>query len=107
MDLKSKGVCICMEILITNEAIQWFQKEMELEPGAHVRFFARYGGSNPFHEGYSIGMNTDTPINAAVVTDQGGYRFFIEEDDLWFFDGHDFKVKVDNDLDELLYEYVD
>lgn len=95
-----------MKIFITEQAIQWFKDEMDLQEGAYIRFFARYGGSNPFHEGYSIGMNTDTPINSIVNYEQDGFHFFIEEDDVWFFDGHDFKVDVNKDLDELSFEYV-
>lgn len=95
-----------MKIIITEQAIQWFKDEMDLQNGAHIRFFARYGGSNPFHEGYSIGMNTDAPINSVVTYEQDGFHFFIEEDDVWFFDGHDFKVDVNPELDELAFEYL-
>lgn len=95
-----------MKIIVTDDAIQWFKDEMDLQPGEHIRFFARYGGSNPFHEGYSIGMNTDTPIHAIVTTNVGGFNFFIEEDDEWFFDGHDFQVTVNKELDEISYDYL-
>ncbi|GEK35262.1 HesB/YadR/YfhF family protein [Kurthia sibirica] len=95
-----------MKIIVTDEAIQWFKNEMDLQAGDHIRFFARYGGSNPFHEGYSIGMNTDIPINAIVTTTAGGLHFFIEEDDEWFFAGHDFQVTVDQELDEISYDYL-
>lgn len=95
-----------MNIIITEQAITWFKEEMDLETGSHIRFFPRYGGSNPFHEGYSIGMNTDFPINAAEKQQHSGVNFFIEKDDLWFFDGHDFKVDVNTELDELSFDYV-
>lgn len=95
-----------MNIIITEQAINWFKEEMDLVAGAYIRFFPRYGGSNPFHEGYSIGMNTDLPINAAEDQEHNGFHFFIEKDDLWFFDGHDFKVDVNSELDELSFEYV-
>lgn len=96
-----------MKMIITDQAIQWFKDEMDLEEGAFIRFFARYGGSNPFHEGYSIGMNTDTPIQATITEDIGGFHFYIENDDEWFFAGHDFKVDVNTDLDELSFTYLD
>lgn len=95
-----------MNIIITEQAITWFKKEMDLEAGASIRFFPRYGGSNPFHEGYSIGMNTDIPINASANQQLEDFHFFIEEDDLWFFNGHDFKVDVNQDLDELSFDYI-
>lgn len=42
-----------MNIALTDEALQWFKQEMEVEPGDTIRFYARYGGSSPFHEGFS------------------------------------------------------
>ncbi|HWI48179.1 MAG TPA: hypothetical protein VNU45_08175, partial [Rummeliibacillus sp.] len=74
-----------MQIVITNQALQWFSDEMEVQPGDTIRFYARYGGSNPFHEGYSLGMSKDEPMNPSVIAKHEGVTFFIEDDDVWFF----------------------
>ncbi|CAM5224011.1 putative protein YneR OS=Ureibacillus acetophenoni OX=614649 GN=SAMN05877842_103163 PE=4 SV=1 [Ureibacillus acetophenoni] len=31
-----------MKIVVTDEAFNWFKKEMEVEPGDFIRFYARY-----------------------------------------------------------------
>ena len=95
-----------MKLVITNEALHWFKHEMEAKSGDHIRFYARYGGSSPFHEGFSLGMNREEPHDIGVQTQIDGIHFYIERDDLWFFNEHDLVVKVDTTLDELKYEYV-
>ena len=92
-----------MKIKISEEALQWFKEEMEASAGDFIRFYARYGGSSPFHEGFSIGMNREDPHDIGIVNEVDGIRFFIEKDDLWFFNDHDLQVHVH--LDELKYEY--
>ena len=94
-----------MEIIIQEQAYQWFKKEMDLEAGDAVRFYARYGGSSPFHEAFSLGMNRELPHTIGVQTKIDGVTFYIEQDDLWFFNEHSLVVSVDEKLDELHYEY--
>lgn len=94
-----------MNIFIDTEALKWFFEEMEAEPGDTIRFYARYGGSSPFHEGFSLGMNRELPHEPGIKTELEGIHFYIEKADEWFFNGHDLVVSVDPDLDELKYEY--
>lgn len=95
-----------MKLIITNDALDWFKKEMEATKGDYIRFYARYGGSSPFHEAFSLGMNRQEPHDIGVETVEDGIHFYIENDDLWFFNEHDLHVKVDSTLDELKYEYT-
>lgn len=78
---------------------------MDLEQGNYVRFYARYGGSSPFHEAFSLGMNREIPHEIGVETIIDGIHFYIEKADEWFFNGHDLHVLVDPTLDELTYDY--
>ena len=94
-----------MKIVITDEAFKWFKEEMELEQGNYVRFYARYGGSSPFHEAFSLGMNREQPHSIGIQTIIDGITFYIEQDDLWFFNEHSLVVSVDEKLNELHYEY--
>ncbi len=96
---------IVMKIVLTDAAINWFQKEMEVQQGDYVRFYARYGGSSPFHEGFSLGMNREFPHEIGVDTVVEGIHYYIERNDEWFFNEHDLYVSVDEQLDELAYEY--
>ncbi|WP_431026773.1 HesB/YadR/YfhF family protein [Lysinibacillus sp. LZ02] len=94
-----------MKIVITEEAFTWFQEEIEVEQGDYIRFYARYGGSSPFHEGFSLGMNRERPHEIGIETDVNGVRFYIEKNDEWFFNEHDLYVSLNEPLDELVYEY--
>ncbi len=95
-----------MKIVISDEAFTWFKKEMDVEPGQYIRFYARYGGSSPFHEAFSLGMNRETPNDLSVETIVNGVHFYIEKDDEWFFNEHDLYVVVDSKVDEISYEYM-
>lgn len=95
-----------MNIRISNEAAQWFIEEMDVETGDSIRFFARYGGSSPLHEGFSLGVIREQPDEVAVETVLDGIRYYVETRDLWYFDGHDLQVGVNRDLEELQYDYV-
>ncbi|MCM3757211.1 HesB/YadR/YfhF family protein [Sporosarcina aquimarina] len=95
-----------MNIRISNEATQWFDEEMDVEAGDSIRFFARYGGSSPLHEGFSLGVIREEPDEVAVETILDNVRYYIETRDLWYFDGHDLQVGVNQDLGELQYDYV-
>lgn len=94
-----------MKIVVTDEAFNWFKKEMDIVPGDFIRFYARYGGSSPFHEGFSLGMNRETPHEIGVESIVNGVHFYIEKDDQWFFNQHDLYVVVNKKIDEIAYEY--
>nr|WP_093269612.1 HesB/YadR/YfhF family protein [Psychrobacillus sp. OK032] len=94
-----------MKIFISKDALTWFQDEMEATNGDTIRFYARYGGSSPIQQGFSLGMTKDKPVEPVVTVTNEGILFFIEERDEWYFDGHDLYVDVDHQLDELAYSY--
>lgn len=94
-----------MKIKISDDAIQWFREEMEVSPGDHIRFFVRYGGSGKWQPGFSLGVTKDEPAKAAVETTHDNVTYFIEENDVWYFDGHDLHVTVNDELQELEYSY--
>ncbi|MDT9024250.1 MULTISPECIES: HesB/YadR/YfhF family protein [Rossellomorea] len=94
-----------MKIHISKEALTWFKNEMLVEEGDQVRFYVRYGGSSPLHDSFSLGVNKDEPVDLGERIEIENREFFIEERDLWFFDGHDLYVEFDDKLQEPSYEY--
>ncbi|MFJ8064535.1 HesB/YadR/YfhF family protein [Psychrobacillus sp. NPDC096426] len=94
-----------MKIYISPDALTWFQDEMQATNGDTIRFYARYGGSSPIQQGFSLGVTKDTPFEPVVTVKMENILFFIEERDEWYFDGHDLYVDVDHQLDELAYTY--
>lgn len=95
-----------MNIKITEEALRWFKEEMEVSAGDRIRFYARYGGSSPFHEGFSLGMNREEPHDMGVQEIIDEIHFYIEKNDLWFFNDHDLLVDVNPVTEELKYDYI-
>lgn len=95
-----------MEINISSKAIQWFKNEMELQEGDMVKFFTQIYGSSPVQKGYALGFTKDNePIHIGAKMEIDGIVFYVEEGDLWFFDGHDLYVDYDEEKDELAYTY--
>lgn len=94
-----------MKIQITNEAAQWFEKEMLYNERGFIRFFVRYGGSSPIQEGFSLGVNTEAPIEPGATYDTGGNTYYIEEKDLWYFKDHNLLVDYDEQTDGPIYIY--
>ncbi|WP_077214709.1 HesB/YadR/YfhF family protein [Bacillus dakarensis] len=95
-----------MNIHISDNAIEWFKDEMDLEAGDKIKFFSKIYGTSPVQEGFSLGFTKDPdPINVVVSTEVEGILFFIEEGDLWFFDEHDLYVEYNKSSDELEFDY--
>ena len=94
-----------LKLYISDEASKWFIEEMEPEEGDMIRFYARYGGSSPLHEGFSLGVTIDQPMEPSVMLEENGLTFFVEEKDVWYFSGHDLYVDVDPKRNELSYRY--
>ncbi|AOV07764.1 HesB/YadR/YfhF family protein [Sporosarcina ureilytica] len=94
-----------MNIVLSDEALKWFTNEMDVSKGEAIRFFARYGGSSPLHEGFSLGVTKIEPDEASVQIEKEGVLYYIESRDEWFFDGHDLIVDVNPKLQELSYFY--
>lgn len=90
-----------MQITITKPAIKWFQKEIGLKEGDSIRFYARYGGFGGVHKGFSLAMEKMDPVNPGAETVENGIRFFVEESDIWYFDGKDLRIKYSRKFDEI------
>lgn len=89
-----------MNISISKDAANWYKDELLLQDGDSLCFFVRYGGESTIHKGFSLGIRKDIPIQAATVVSEIGITFYIEQDDEWYFDGHDLSItykKADED----------
>lgn len=95
-----------MVITITEQAIKWFKEEMDLKSGDQIRFYTKFYGSSPVQEMYSLGFTKDEPIDMITSTSHDGITFYVEESDLWFFDGHDLQVDYNEKNDEIEYQYT-
>ncbi|MBE0343386.1 hypothetical protein E4V51_23870 [Paenibacillus sp. 28ISP30-2] len=50
-----------MSIQVTEPAAQWYIKELGLNRGDTIRFFARYSSVGGFHPGSSLGIAGEPP----------------------------------------------
>ncbi len=86
-----------MNIHITDEAVDWFIEELDLEAGSAIRFFAKYGGNSVFQSGFTIGMTIGEANKAAAEITLKDIKFQVDEQDLWFFNDEDLYIYLNND----------
>ncbi|GAE30911.1 HesB/YadR/YfhF family protein [Alkalihalobacillus hemicellulosilyticus] len=96
-----------MNIEVTKPAIQWFKDEFDINSEEHsfIRIFARYGGCGSLQSGFSLGISKESPEKVGEKTEVEGITFYIEEEDLWYFDGHHLKVKYSRKNEEIEFVY--
>jgi uncharacterized protein YneR len=89
---------------MSEETATFIIKDLQEVSGDKVRFFVRLGGCSTVQDGFSLGINKDTPKHPAAVLELKDHQFFIEDEDEWFFDQSDLTVSVKND--EIKYEFL-
>lgn len=94
-----------MKLVVSEAAQAWYAEEMGLTATTGIRFFGKVYGNSPVHENFSLGMEVAEPTQPLVMTEVKGTKFFIEESDEWYFDGYDFYVDYDEQLQEPTYHY--
>lgn len=84
---------------MTDEVINWYENELELNEGSKIRLFVRYGdgGSIP---SFSLGIRLDEPneIHSEYISENTTY--FIEKSDAWYFENKNLYIS----LNESTYE---
>ena len=95
-----------IKINISEDALKWFKDEVELGEGSKVRFFSQIYGTSKIRENFSLAFTIDPDDEeAASSVTVEGITFYVNESDLWFFDGHDLFVLYDEKLNEVTYDY--
>ncbi|KAB7672630.1 HesB/YadR/YfhF family protein [Bacillus sp. B1-b2] len=95
-----------MIIKVSSDAIDWFKEEVGLSEGKAVRFYPQIYGTSPIQEGFALAFTIeDKPSEVTIYIEAEGITLFVEETDLWFFNGHDLFVEYNDVIDELEYKY--
>ena len=94
-----------MEFTVTQPAAQWYKRELELEDGDYVRFFARYGGYSDIHRGFSLAISMEKPNDPAFQTESAGITFYVEKNDAWYFHDVNFRVKYRRKEDDVVFDF--
>jgi uncharacterized protein YneR len=94
-----------LNLSISEKAASWFKSEMMLDTDDYVRLYVKFGGCSAVQQGFSLGISTDEPEDPAVQLQHKGITYYIEERDLWYFDGHDLHINFNTELEEPDYIY--
>lgn len=94
-----------MEIKITDDATDWYERELEVKAGDSIRFFVRYGGVGGRIPGFSLGINLEQPNTVHASISINGITYYIEEADAWYFDENNLMVHLDEKLQEPQFTY--
>ena len=94
-----------MSIVISAEAASWFKRELGVAEGDFIRLFPRYSSGGGLHPGFSLGIATEPPARPMIETTQGGITFYMEEQDLWYMEGHGLSVLYSEAEDDIEYKY--
>lgn len=94
-----------LNIHISNAALTWFKDEVGLQAGSHVRFYPMIYGNSPVQENFSLGFSIEAPVDAISSVTVAEIQFYVEETDVWFFNGHDLYVEYNETMDEVEYQY--
>lgn len=94
-----------MTIIASKEASDWFKRETGVGEGRGVRFGVKVYGHSPIHDNFSLSMEVNEPSDPAVLVTHHDVLYYIEENDIWFFQGYDLEVSYDAKRDEPVYHY--
>ncbi|MGE7767982.1 HesB/YadR/YfhF family protein [Peribacillus sp. NPDC096540] len=94
-----------MKLTISEQAAKWYSDELELQEGSHLRFYVRYGGHSSVQSGFSLGIMQEEPEAVAAASTLNNITFYVEEKDIWYFDGHDLLITFNEKLTEPEFHY--
>jgi uncharacterized protein YneR len=94
-----------MFISIDEKAATWFTREFELQKPFSIRMFPQYAGFGTKHKGYSLAFSAETPGNTGFKNELNGITFFVDVNDIWFFNDTETALTIDDFLDEILVTY--
>lgn len=103
--LIGKGWCIKMFISIDERAATWFTKEFEFHKPFCIRMFPQYAGFGIKHKGFSLAFSAEAPVHAGYSNEINGITFFVEVNDIWFFEDTETSLTIDDRLDEIMVKY--
>lgn len=94
-----------MFISIDERAATWFSREFEFNKPFSIRMFPQYAGFGVKNKGFSLAFSAETPTNVGYSNEVNGVTFFVEVNDVWFFEDTETSLTVDNHLDEIVVTY--
>lgn len=94
-----------MNIVISEDAVNWYAQELDINPKSSLRFFVRYGGIGGLIPGFSLGINIEEPKIIHTSVTKNDIQFFIEEEDAWYFENKDLVITFNENIGEPQFTY--
>ncbi|MCM2533784.1 hypothetical protein NDK43_17050 [Neobacillus pocheonensis] len=94
-----------MMISIDEKAFTWFKKEFVFDKSFSIRMFPQYAGFGQENKGFSLAFAAETPTNAGFIKEVNGITFYVEGNDVWFFEETETYLSADDLFDELQINY--
>jgi uncharacterized protein YneR len=104
---QKKVGAINMLISVDEKAVTWFAKEFDNSHSLNIRMFPQYQGFGQKHKGYSLAFSAEAPTNAGYTKEINGITFFIEGNDVWFFEDTKTYLSFNEQFDELEISFQD
>ncbi|MBU5445305.1 HesB/YadR/YfhF family protein [Paenibacillus sp. MSJ-34] len=86
-----------MKLIVTPAAVSCFKKEWGFREGDSIRIFVRYSGGMSPQGPFSLGIISDTPIQAAASTVAEQITFYMEQNDIWYTEGEDLQIDCEGE----------
>lgn len=96
-----------MLISIDERAAAWFNKEFEINKPFTIRLYPQYAGFGEKNKGYSLAFSAESPTNAGYTKDISGITFYVEGNDVWFFENTETYLSVNDFSEEILVTFRD
>ncbi|PLS03037.1 HesB/YadR/YfhF family protein [Neobacillus cucumis] len=94
-----------MFISIDEKAASWFTKEFEVIKPISIRLFPQYAGFGEKNKGFSLAFSAEQPANASYTQEMNGITFYVEGNDIWFFEDIETYLSFDEGIAEIQITY--
>ncbi len=100
-----KGWCINMFLFIDEKATSWFTKEFEISKPISIRLFPQYAGFGQKNKGFTLAFSAEQPANVGFFKEIDEITFYVEGNDVWFFEDTETYLSVNDLLEEIQITY--
>lgn len=95
-----------MKFMITPQAHQWYQENLDLKPGDGLHFYGKVYGKTNVHQGFSLAFIKEKPHDEYYSLTNQEITYFFTDNDVWFFKDLDLQIDYDPQTDSPVYTFV-
>lgn len=95
-----------MDIVLSNKAIEFYKRELNITEGKGIRIKAKAYGSTNVHTYFSVAIEVSKPRNPFALVEEDDLMVFIEKSEEWFVEGLDLEIDYDAEEDVPTYYFL-